>query len=209
MTAPFDKLPEDLALLRVSLEKLPMRTLSPEANLPVNLVDALMQNSLFSSCPVQVIEELASCMKCRFYQPGDIILKEKETGNSMFFILKGMVQVHCDRIDSVLAELPAGRFFGEIGLLFKIPRTAHVIAKSKCFLASLGHQDFQQVLKHYSDIAYVVLQEGRNRYLEMQDKRRKSVVSPSLSLEFVQQFIAKVLLIPNERFLVLKSFPLR
>lgn len=64
------------------------------------------------------------------FMPGAIICQKDAPGDSMYLIKSGKVQISLptDQGDVVLAELGPGKFFGEMSLLDKAPRSANVNA---------------------------------------------------------------------------------
>jgi CRP/FNR family cyclic AMP-dependent transcriptional regulator len=64
------------------------------------------------------------------FMPGSIICQKDAPGDSMYLIKSGKVQISLptDQGDVVLAELGPGKFFGEMSLLDKAPRSANVNA---------------------------------------------------------------------------------
>ena len=65
------------------------------------------------------------------YTPGSIIIQKQTTADCMFFIVKGTVEVLAsDDSSTVTSEMTSGQFFGEIGVLLSIQRTATIRAKA-------------------------------------------------------------------------------
>lgn len=71
----------------------------------------------------QFINSLAAQMKLRQFHSGEFIIRKGEQSQAMFFILKGSVEVISeDGDESTRKTMDVGSVFGEIGLLFSIPR---------------------------------------------------------------------------------------
>lgn len=67
----------------------------------------------------------------RSYAKGTVVVKEGEPGSSMFVILNGKAKVtasHWEDMETLLAYLGKGHFFGEMALLSNQPRSATVTA---------------------------------------------------------------------------------
>ena len=82
------------------------------------------------------------------YGPGDVVFREGDAGDSVYFVRKGEVEVI--REDgpepTVLAKLSAGHYFGEMALLSNEPRNATIRATAETELASLGKHNFLTML---------------------------------------------------------------
>jgi len=79
-------------------------------------------------------------MQLRSFQEGDIVVTEKEPGDSLFIITTGTVKVFTMNPFGQhvhLADLVDGDFFGEVSVLTGKPRTATITAKSKCEVLEL------------------------------------------------------------------------
>lgn len=86
-------------------------------------------------------------LKYEVYQPGDIIIKEGEIGNKMYFIQEGIVDIIVD--GDVATSLSDGSYFGEICLLTNARRVASVRAETYSNLFSLAVEHFRSVLDQY------------------------------------------------------------
>ncbi|MGA2848911.1 MAG: cytochrome P450 [Terracidiphilus sp.] len=64
----------------------------------------------------------------RTFQQGEIIIRQGDTATAFYIVERGTVSVSKD--GKVVARLEPGHYFGEIGLLHGVPRTATVVAES-------------------------------------------------------------------------------
>ncbi len=105
---------------------------------------------------------LARQATTRTYQPGDVIIREGDTGMALYVILTGAARVtrqnHAGQMVS-LAEIGPADFFGEMGLLDDAVRSATITATAsvptECAL--LGRWDFQRELRDDPAIALALL----------------------------------------------------
>ena len=74
------------------------------------------------------VAALLEAAPSRVFAEGEIIVKQGDTAEAFFIVERGTVSVSKDGIE--VAELVAGQYFGEIGLLQHVPRTATVTAMS-------------------------------------------------------------------------------
>ena len=73
-------------------------------------------------CDVAFMNSISRSMTVRLFPSGRFIIRKGEDGRAMFFILKGVVQVVSDDGEIILNTMKEGSVFGEIGLLFSVPR---------------------------------------------------------------------------------------
>jgi GNAT superfamily N-acetyltransferase len=77
--------------------------------------------------------------------PGQAILREGESGDEMYLILEGAVEVsrQLPRGRRVLTTLGAGQIFGEGAFLLSTPRSADVTALAECLLLAIDTGEFE------------------------------------------------------------------
>lgn len=82
------------------------------------------------------------------FNSGDFIIKQGEQSSEMYFLYKGQASVI---IDGVVQghKLHEGSYFGEIGILNSIRRTASIQADIWCDVLVLKKSDFDKVLKEF------------------------------------------------------------
>ena len=99
------------------------------------------------------------------YKAKSVVLKQGETGDSLYLILDGSVSVQVeDESDPghmlVVAYLNPGDFVGEMGLFMdeeEVPvRTAQVVAKTQCEVAEISYERFLQIRNQFPDILFAV-----------------------------------------------------
>jgi F-box/leucine-rich repeat protein 7 len=103
--------------------------------------------------------------------------RQGDPSKALFFLLRGSVHVCSRDNECIFAELHQGSFFGEIGILFSIPRTATIMAATKCFVACLTAETLQSILPKYPQVEKVIRFEAEER-LAMLQKKRLQYLSP-------------------------------
>ena len=139
--------------------------------IPPEVICRLKDFSLFSNAPNNFFLHLAKVLRLVQYCPQEYIVKHGEPARSMYWILRGTVGVTSMDGESVYAELAAGSFFGEIGILFNCPRTATVVARTKVLLGVLTKDSLIKVLSDYPRIEQLIRDEAQERLL-MQEKKK-------------------------------------
>jgi MFS family permease len=90
------------------------------------------------------LETLARQMERVSVLPGEVVVGEGEEPDRFYVIASGAVDV--SRGTEVIRRLTAGDFFGEIGLLRDVPRTATVTGTEDTVLMSLGRAEFLEAV---------------------------------------------------------------
>ena len=100
---------------------------------------------IFAPMPTAALEVLARGVGRRHVVAGEAILREGEDSDLFFVIENGRVEVTQD--GRVLREEGPGEFFGEIGLLRDVPRTATVTATDDTDLLTVSREDFLDAVR--------------------------------------------------------------
>ncbi|MEM8961219.1 MAG: cyclic nucleotide-binding domain-containing protein [Acidobacteriota bacterium] len=89
------------------------------------------------------------------YQPGDIVFRQGEPGDSMFIVKDGEVEVIQDldgNAPKLVATLERGDFFGEMAVLDREPRSHAVRAKTEARLVKVDRTGFSKMLLRNPEI---------------------------------------------------------
>ncbi len=101
------------------------------------------------------------------YTAGQTILEEGDTGDVMYAIKEGEVNiVHAEQ---VLETVEAGGYFGEMALLDNAPRSAKAIAKTDCKIVTVPKQKFLFLVQETPTFALQVMQTMANRIRHMNE----------------------------------------
>ena len=102
------------------------------------------------------------------YQPGDVILRQGDPGDSAYFIHEGEVEVwrEEDGRSKLIATLGSNQYFGEMALISGAARTASVKAKQVTKVAVLGKKNFVTLLSVLPSTKEDVLQTVHNRAMQ-------------------------------------------
>jgi len=104
---------------------------------------ALQQYSLFGGMLPEQIEKIRPLLIQSSYSSGEIVLKEGERNDRIYFILDGRVEIR--KGDCVLSELGEGDAFGEMELLDVQPSAATVRALSPLRVAAISNRAVHQI----------------------------------------------------------------
>lgn len=110
-----------------------------------------MLGLLHAANPARLAETTTECR----YQPGEIIFREGQTGDSLYVIWSGYVAILKGGLDSpsVMGILDPGNVFGEMAILENQPRSATIVALSELRLLEVNHLGFEQLFISFPEIA--------------------------------------------------------
>jgi CRP-like cAMP-binding protein/cytochrome P450 len=104
----------------------------------------------------EALIRVAAQVRTLTFRPGDVIISQGDPADRFYILTEGRVEVlrHQDeREPVVLARLDPGAYFGEIGLLHKVARTATVRAVTAVTTLALDRADFEQLVAESDLIA--------------------------------------------------------
>lgn len=98
---------------------------------------------------------IADALESSTFEDGDLIIKQGDEAQHMYFIIKGVVSVKMTNNEGAAVEvttLEEGGHFGELALVTHQPRAASVYAVGKTVVASLDILTFERLLGPCMDI---------------------------------------------------------
>jgi len=115
--------------------------------LQIDPLELLRKVPFFQKTPEEDFEKVVQLLKPRTIPAGESVIREGETGKSMFLIARGVVRVlrGKGRDEEVLASLLPGEFFGEMALLHDDRRSATCRAVTPCALYELTREDIKRI----------------------------------------------------------------
>ena len=124
--------------------------------------DALSQVWLFADLPRESLDSLAAFSFRKSYSPGEVIIEEGRTGNGVYVITSGRVEVVIKGLKSEnpqrLAVLGEGEVFGEMALLDDWPRSASVRTLDETHCVGIDRWLFLAQLRKEPEVAIAMLQ---------------------------------------------------
>ncbi len=130
--------------------------------LPVKLPDV----PLFSSLPQHELRHLIDRVVLRPLQAGERVMKQGDTGSSLFVVVEGELEVTLDGQPAPVGVLKAGDFFGELALLTDLPRSATVTARTAAQLFEIERALAWELIDRAPEVLRLLLQFFRDRMLE-------------------------------------------
>ena len=134
---------------------------------------------LFSDLKPEEFKELLKMMKIYRCPKGTVVVREGDSGQSMYIIGTGSATVTTKAKDGSviqLAELGEGSFFGEVSLLTGRPRTATIATKEDTEVMELTKEALGKIVEKYPRVKKVMEEFHRRRVdstIETLIKKRK------------------------------------
>ena len=128
----------------------------------------LREVPLFSEMDDQEVAGIHAIMQEMKFKPGQVIIREGETGDLFYVITQGQAEImirDADGEEVVLHRVGPGNFFGELSMLTNEPRSARVRAVEHVTTLALKRNDFFEFLRTHTHAAIDVMVElgGRLR----------------------------------------------
>jgi len=141
--------------------------------MPLDLVERIRSFPLFMSAPDDFLLAIGRHLRPQIHSAHDHILAEGDEAKAMYWVVRGVVAVTSRDGEAVYAELKPGAFFGEIGVLMNVPRTATIVARTKCLLVVLKKEDLHTELPKYPDMEKAIRQEAQERLTILKKKQQE------------------------------------
>ena len=123
---------------------------------PVEIALYLKKTPLFEDLSTRHLMDLAGVVREERHRAGAVLFREGDSGTSMYLIVEGAVRI--TRGDTTMAELGTEEFFGEVGLLEGVERSATATTTAPSRLLRLEHDDLMELMDEFPAIAIGVAQ---------------------------------------------------
>ena len=149
------------------------------------------KTDLFDALPRETCERLADAAQRQVFDDGEVLVNEGDTGDSLFVLERGKVQVTKSGTTVgtsfvVLARLKAGDFFGEMSLLTGAPRSATIAAEGSCEVLVVDRAAIGPLLAADPSIAEILSQSLAARLAateaKLEDRRGRKDEEPAVNL---------------------------
>ena len=125
------------------------------------------------------------------YKDGSIIFEENSVGREMYIIISGKVKIIKENgtVETILATLEEGEFFGEMSLFDNSPRSATVKAIGNVKLLEINQKDFLKKISKDPSIAFRMLEIMSQRIRQTDEKLLKQVEEINVLADYSHVFI--------------------
>jgi Transmembrane secretion effector/Cyclic nucleotide-binding domain len=125
----------------------------------------LEATGLFAAAPRPVLERLAAETREIAVSAGETLIRQGDRADALYVLRTGAVEVLAG--ERVVATLEAGSWFGELGLLERVPRTATVTTIERCTLLRIDGDAFLEALTA-APLTSTALEGARARFAAVQ-----------------------------------------
>jgi CRP-like cAMP-binding protein len=142
----------------------------------LNPVDILRRTPIFRLLDDPGLFELGARLHHLSFAPGEIIIRQGDEGDSMYFVTKGEVAINyagIDRSEIQVAVISPGDFFGEASLLTGEARNASAIAISRVDCYKLEKAHLQGIMTRRAELAEDMAVVLAHRLTELEVTREK------------------------------------
>jgi small-conductance mechanosensitive channel/CRP-like cAMP-binding protein len=108
---------------------------------------AIASVPVLAGLPDEAHGELAAEAEERLFADGEVVVREGDSGASMFIVRRGRVAIAVGADRREVAVTDAGGYFGEMSLLTGEPRTATVIARGDCTVLEITAATFRAYIQ--------------------------------------------------------------
>ncbi len=124
--------------------------------------DLVAQVPVFGNLTATEIAQIADLLSLHVVRAGEVIFYQGDQADCMYFIVAGEVEI---KKQGKLIDIKGGDFFGEIGVLYNIPRIADATAKTYTELLLLNSRDIELFMEFHPQL--------RERIFEASVSRRQ------------------------------------
>ena len=114
----------------------------------------------FQNLGAAAIADIVKLLHTRDAAKGTVLFRQGQPGDSMYFIVSGEVSIN---IGSGATKLGAGEFFGEMALLFGVPRSATVVVSRPSLLLVLDIANFRELAGQRPQLLATIETEAKRR----------------------------------------------
>lgn len=133
---------------------------------------------------------LATRVKVEAYGNGEMIVREGDTGDSMYIIKEGLCDIMVSKAGAAgpVATLGVEDFFGEMSLLTGAARSATVVARGDALLLKIDKAAFEEVMKEHPAIAEALAEALNKRQAALAEiMGKKHDVTPSATAQILSR----------------------
>jgi len=166
-------------------------------------IQALLGLPFLQGASQDVVKHLAEAAIEKIFEPGQIILKEGDTGREVLLVIEGQVEVvkGPDKNEVILSQRGRGDLFGEMGFIEHQPRFATIRAIETTRLLEFSEEAMHAALAKQPELLFRTTQiiSGRLRHAQdkmIEDLQRKN---QELALAYHELQAAQSALLVKER----------
>eukprot|EP01128_Nolandella_sp_AFSM9_P006821 TRINITY_DN358_c0_g1_i2.p1 TRINITY_DN358_c0_g1~~TRINITY_DN358_c0_g1_i2.p1 ORF type:complete len:326 (+),score=109.33 TRINITY_DN358_c0_g1_i2:93-980(+) len=126
-------------------------------------LDDLRRGGVFEGLSVDSLNSIREKMVMKEYRRGAYVVNIGDPSEEMYFLAEGQVE-YADAQYNVFSHSNTGDFFGEVGLFYSIPRTAHVKAATNISLLVLQKEALNEIRQKHPMVEKKILESAQTRF---------------------------------------------
>jgi len=133
---------------------------------------------LFDALNEDEIKLITDQIKSSFCKAGDAVVTQDEPGQSLFIVKEGVLNVVIrdgSGTESVVGQIAAGSFFGEMSLLTGANRAATVVPALDSVVYEITKDCIEPLLKHRPDLVEQLSRTLAERQMDNQNKQNRTL----------------------------------
>lgn len=145
------------------------------------ILEKLAKVELVRSLPPEEMEDVLVCVQPVSFRAGETIFKQGETGDALYLIDDGGVNIVSGNgnagLDGILAKLGPGQSFGEMALLTGEPRSATAVAAQDSSLLRIDKEHFDELIDRSPNLRQAVEELNSRRLVQNVNAAKEGVDS--------------------------------
>lgn len=111
----------------------------------------LSNGFMFAALDPKDLESVTLAMQEKILPPNNRVIQQGDAGDCLYVVESGALQCYKkfgnDPVEKMVKRLEVGDVFGELALLYSVPRAASVQSDGECVVWSLDRQTFNHIVK--------------------------------------------------------------
>jgi CRP-like cAMP-binding protein len=143
-----------------SRHKQPAKAFRQPRSAADQVLEQLQRNILFSGVNPKIIRSAVPGAQERRFAAGDVIFDESSRGREMYCLTRGRVRINKYTkfgVESLLAVLHEGDFFGELSVVDGMPRSARAEAMDDCSAVLLSQNEIRRLTQKSNEFTFNLL----------------------------------------------------
>ncbi len=122
--------------------------------------DLVAKVPFFAKLTATDIALITDLLTLHIVRKDEVIFHQGDTADCMYFIVDGEVEI---KKPGKTVRIKGGNFFGEIGILYDVPRIADVTAKTYTELLMLNSRDIELFMEYHPQMRETILKASERR----------------------------------------------
>lgn len=185
---------------------------TPQSNIDTNLPTTSKiktftrgLRAVFHGLDDSTVDQLSQIGDTKTFNPGELIIEQGDVGTTFYILLDGRVAITQTSIgveELTLGVVTPGKYFGEMGLLEDVARTATCMAMTDVKVLEISKSAFDEIMETMPKLAYSVMFQVLSNLRRNESNALNSLVSKAEELEQANQELkqAQEQLVRAERF---------